>query len=148
MIDSIARHILGLNGWAALALVFGLPRLEPSAFVGFVFPGEIAVILGGVLAFEHRVSLPAVLAAAISGAILGDTTGYAIGRRYGRRMLTGRVGRLVKHEHVHRAERYLTERGGKAVFLGRFTAALRVMIPGLAGMARMPYRTFVVYNVA
>ncbi|HEX6516480.1 MAG TPA: phosphatase PAP2 family protein, partial [Nocardioidaceae bacterium] len=47
-----------------------------------------------------------------------------------------------------RGERYLAERGGKAVFLGRFTAALRVMIPGLAGMARLRYRTFLAYNVA
>jgi len=148
MIDSIARHILGLHGWAALALVFALPLLESSAFVGFVFPGEIAVLLGGVLAFQHRVSLPAVLAAAVAGAIGGDTIGYAIGRRYGRRLLSGRVGRrIARREHVERAERYLAERGGKAVFLGRFTAALRVMIPGLAGMARMRYRTFVVYNV-
>src|SRR6266496_2447497 len=140
MIDSIAQHILGLGGWAALAIVFAVPLLESSAFVGFVFPGEIAVLLGGVLAFQHRVSLAAVLAAGISGAILGDTIGYAIGRR---------VGRLVvRREHVDRAERYLAERGGKAVFLGRFTAALRVMVPGLAGMARMPYHVFVVANVA
>jgi membrane protein DedA with SNARE-associated domain/membrane-associated phospholipid phosphatase len=148
MIDSIARHILGLNGWVALAIVFALPLLESSAFVGFVFPGEIAVLLGGVLAFQHRVSLTAVIAAAVSGAVLGDTVGYWAGRRYGRRLLSGRFGRWVKHEHRQRAERYLAERGGKAVFLGRFTAALRVMIPGLAGMARMPYRTFVIYNIA
>jgi membrane protein DedA with SNARE-associated domain/membrane-associated phospholipid phosphatase len=148
MIDSIARHILGLNGWATLAIVFALPLLESSAFVGVVFPGEIAVLLGGVLAFQHRVSLAAVLAAAISGAIIGDTVGYWLGRRYGRRLLEGRLGRLVKREHRRRAERYLAERGGKAVFLGRFTAALRALTPGLAGMARMPYRTFAVYNVA
>ncbi|OLB77824.1 MAG: hypothetical protein AUI14_15020 [Actinobacteria bacterium 13_2_20CM_2_71_6] len=149
MIDAVARHILGLHGVAALAIVFVVPLLESSAFVGFVFPGEIAVILGGVLAFEHRVTLPAVLAAAILGAVIGDTTGYWFGRRYGRRVLSGRLGRLViRREHVERAERYLSHRGGWAVFLGRFTAALRVMIPGLAGMARMRYRTFVVANVA
>ena len=148
MIDNIARHILGLPGWAALVIVFAVPALESSAFVGFVFPGEIAVLLGGVLAFQHRVALPAVLAAAIAGAILGDTIGYWVGRRYGRRLLSGRVGRLVRREHRERAENYLRQRGGKAVFLGRFTAALRVMIPGLAGMARMRYRTFLAYNVA
>ena len=148
MIDTIAQHILGLPGWVALVIVFAVPLLESSAFVGFVFPGEIAVLLGGVLAFQHRVALPAVLAAAIVGAILGDTIGYWVGHRYGRRLLSGRVGRLVRQEHRERAERYLAQRGGRAVFLGRFTAALRVMIPGLAGMARMPYRRFLVYNVA
>src|SRR5436305_283472 len=108
-----------------------------------------AVILGGVLAFEHRVSLPAVLAAAILGAVIGDTAGYWFGRRYGRRVLSGRLGRLIiRREHVERAERYLSRRGCWAVFAGRFTAALRVMIPGLAGMARMRYSAFVVANVA
>src|SRR5215468_202084 len=147
MIDSIARQILGLHGLAALAIVFALPLLESAAFIGFVFPGEIAVLLGGVLAVQHRVSLAAVLAAAISGAIIGDTVGYWVGHRYGRRLLSGRLTRLIRQHHREKAERYLAERGGKAVLLGRFTAALRVMIPGLAGMARMPYRTFAVYNI-
>lgn len=148
VIGEIARHILGLQGWPALAVVFGLPMLESSAFLGFVFPGEIAVILGGVLAFEGRISLPAAFAAAIAGAVIGDTIGYAVGRRFGRRLVYGSVGRLINQRHLERGERYLAVRGGKAVFLGRFTTALRVMVPGLAGMARMRYRTFVVYNLA
>jgi membrane protein DedA with SNARE-associated domain/membrane-associated phospholipid phosphatase len=144
----LADRILSLHGWAALAIVFGLPALEASAFVGVVVPGEIAVLLGGVLAFERRVSLPAVLVAGIAGAICGDTVGYLVGRRYGRTLLQGSVGRLVRREHLDRAERYLAERGGPAVFLGRFTAALRALIPGLAGVARMRYRTFLLYNAA
>jgi undecaprenyl-diphosphatase len=144
----MVERLLHLHGWVALAVIFALPALESSAFLGFVFPGEVAVLLGGVLAFQHRVSLPAAIAAAVAGAIVGDTVGYQVGRRYGRRMLHGTIGRVVKHEHLDRAERYLAEKGGKAVFLGRFTAALRVMIPGLAGMSGMDYRTFAVYNVA
>ncbi|MGC9669887.1 bifunctional DedA family/phosphatase PAP2 family protein [Planosporangium sp. 12N6] len=147
MTVTIARYILGLHGWAALAVVFTLPLLESSTFLGFVFPGEIAVLLGGVLAVHHRADLPAVLVAAVAGAVLGDSVGYAVGRRYGRRLLDGPAERFVRRRHLDRAERYLAERGGKAVFLGRFTAALRVLIPGLAGMARMPYGTFALYNV-
>lgn len=146
MVASIADRILGLHGWLAIAAVFLLPALESSAFVGFVFPGEIAVLVGGVLAYQHKVSLPVGLAAAIGGAIVGDTIGYEIGKRWGRRMLHGTVGRVVRHEHLDRAEHYLAERGGKAVFFGRFTAALRVLIPGLAGMSGLRYRTFLAYN--
>lgn len=148
VIGELARHVLGLHGWVALAVVFALPMLESAAFVGFVFPGELAVILGGVLAYEHRVSLPAVLAAAILGAICGDTVGYAVGRRFGRRMLYGSLGRFIRHRHLERAERYLARRGGPAVFFGRFTTALRVMIPGLAGISRLRYPTFLLFNVA
>lgn len=148
MLDRIAAHLLTLPPWVALLVVFLLPALEASAFVGFVFPGEIALILGGVLAFQVAVPLWAVLAAGIGGAVIGDSVGYLVGRRWGRRLVDSTIGRLINHEHLDRGERYLAERGGKAVFLGRFTAALRVMIPGLAGMARLRYRTFLAYNVA
>ena len=78
--SSLGDRILHLHGVAALAVVFLVPALECSAFIGFVFPGEIAVLLGGVLAFQHRVSLPAALAAAVLGAVVGDSVGYAVGR--------------------------------------------------------------------
>jgi membrane protein DedA with SNARE-associated domain/membrane-associated phospholipid phosphatase len=148
MMTAIASHILALPPWAALLVVFALPALESSAFIGFIFPGEIALLLGGVLAYEGNVSLGAVLAAGIAGAIVGDSIGYGVGHRYGRRILDGTLGRFVHSRHLDRAEVYLAERGGKAVFFGRFTAALRVMIPGLAGMSGLRYRTFATFNVA
>jgi undecaprenyl-diphosphatase len=147
-VSHLGDYILHLRGWVALAVIFGVPALESSAFLGFFFPGEIAVLLGGVLAYQHRVSLPAAMAAAIAGAIIGDSVGYEVGRHFGRALLDGTVGRVIKGKHIDRAERYLAEKGGKAVFLGRFTAALRVMIPGMAGMAGMEYRTFALYNVS
>ncbi|QGN34027.1 bifunctional DedA family/phosphatase PAP2 family protein [Microlunatus sp. Gsoil 973] len=146
--DAIASHILALPPWVALLLIFLLPALESSAFVGFVFPGETALILGGVLAFRGVVPLWAVLVAGILGAIIGDSVGYAVGRRWGRNLIHGTLGRLINRKHLDRGERYLAERGGRAVFLGRFTAALRVMIPGLAGMARLRYPLFLAYNAA
>src|SRR5215467_15110423 len=87
-------RILSLPGWLVLTLVFAFPALEASAFVGFVFPGEIAIILGGVAASRGTVPLWAVIAAAVSGAIIGDSLGYLIGRRWGTRLLTGTIGRL------------------------------------------------------
>lgn len=153
MLTSITDWILSLNGWFALAIVFLAPALESSAFLGFVFPGEIAVILGGVLAYNGRIPLPAVIVAAVTGAIVGDTLGYFVGRRWGRRILRGVGGRVPFlrrriDEHLESAQAYLRRRGGAAVFFGRFTAALRVMVPGLAGMAEIPYGRFAFYNAA
>jgi undecaprenyl-diphosphatase len=145
----LIEHILHLSGWVALLIVFAVPALESSAFLGFVFPGETALILGGVLAFYGRVSLWSVLVAGILGAIIGDSVGYVVGREYGRRLLQARpFRRILKPRRIERAQDYLARRGGRAVFFGRFTAALRVMVPGLAGMARMPYRVFLPFNVA
>lgn len=145
---TIASHILGLPAWLALVVVFLVPALESSVFLGFVFPGEIALILGGVLASQGRVALGAVLAAGIVGAVVGDSVGYLVGRRYGRRVVEGTLGRFIPHHHFDRAEKYVAERGGRAVFFGRFTASLRAMVPGLAGMSGMSYRRFVGFNVA
>jgi undecaprenyl-diphosphatase len=149
---AVTDTILRLHGFAALAIVFLIPALEASAFVGFVFPGEIAVLLGGVLAYQGRVPLWAVIVAAVLGAAIGDSIGYAIGKRWGRSLLHGTLGRLPiirrgLDKHLDQAEEYVRRRGPRAVFVGRFTAALRVLVPGLAGMAGVPYRSFVTFNV-
>jgi membrane protein DedA with SNARE-associated domain/membrane-associated phospholipid phosphatase len=146
---SLIEHILSLSGWPALLIVFAVPALEASAFLGFVFPGETALLLGGVLASYGRVSLWAALIAGVLGAVIGDSAGYLVGREYGHRLLGARPFRRILATHrVERAQEYLAQRGGRAVFFGRFTAALRVLVPGLAGMARMRYRVFLPFNVA
>jgi membrane protein DedA with SNARE-associated domain/membrane-associated phospholipid phosphatase len=153
VIGTIVERLLHLHGAAALTLVFLLPALEASAFIGFLFPGEIAVILGGVLASQGRFPLVAAIAAAVVGAFVGDSVGYAIGRKYGRRLLQGTIGQipLVRRRlefELAKAEAFLLRRGAWAVIIGRLTAVLRVLVPGLAGMARMPYGRFVVANGA
>lgn len=148
MLTAMVQQLLATPAWLALLVVFALPALESSAFLGFVFPGEMAVLLGGVAAGQGHVPLAGVLAAGVCGAVAGDAVGYLVGRRWGRRILDSTLGRFVKADHLDRAERALGRRGGWAVFGGRFTVALRVLVPGLAGMARMPYRRFAVANVA
>ena len=144
----LMEHLLATPAWVVLLVVFALPFLESAAFLGFVFPGETAVVLGGVVASQGHIALAPVIAAAILGAIAGDAIGYVVGRRWGRWLLDSTLGRFIKAHHIDRAERALVRSGGWAVFLGRFTAALRVMVPGLAGMAGMPYRRFAVANAA
>jgi membrane-associated protein len=143
----LLEGILKLPPWLALGLVFLLPALEASAFVGVVLPGEIGVILGGVLANQHKLPLAAVLVCAILGAVIGDSIGYWVGKRYGETLLSKIPDRLLKPEHVERAEETIRHYGGKAVFLGRFTAALRALVPGMAGMSRLHYGRFLAWNV-
>jgi membrane-associated protein len=144
----LADRILQLPPAVALLLVFALPALEASAFVGFVVPGEIGVLLGGVLANQGKLPLWAVLVAGIAGAIIGDSIGYWVGKRWGESLLSKIPNRILKQEHLTRAEDSIRRNGGKAVFVGRFTAALRVLVPGLSGMSNVPYRTFAAWNVA
>ena len=142
----ILDGILHLPPAVGLLLVFLLPALEASAFLGIILPGEIGVILGGVLANQHKLPLAAVLIAGIAGAIIGDTIGYWVGNRYGEALLSKIPNRILKPEHITRAEETIRNFGGKAVFVGRFTAALRALVPGMAGMSRINYGRFLAWN--
>jgi membrane-associated protein len=140
--------ILRLAGPLVLVVVFALPALEASTLLGMVVPGELAVVLGGVLAQQGRLPLWAAVVAGAAGAVVGDSVGYAVGRRVGERLLAHLPRRLVEPGGVERATALVRRLGGRAVFVGRFAAALRALVPGLAGVAGVPYRTFVVWNLA
>jgi len=144
----LSDTILRLAGPLALVVVFALPALEASTLLGIVVPGELALVLGGVLAHQGRVPLWATVTAGAAGAVVGDSVGYAVGRRVGGRLLTRIPRRLVQPGQVERATALLRRLGGRAVFVGRFIAALRALVPGLAGTAGMPYGSFLVWNLA
>ncbi|GAA1596766.1 hypothetical protein GCM10009804_61590 [Kribbella hippodromi] len=139
--------LLGLHGAAVYGVVGLLVFAEDALFVGFVLPGETAAVLGGVIAALGHASLPIVLVVVIGAAILGDTVGYEVGRFFGPKLLSSR---LVKGRsgRLDAARKQLAERGGTAVFLGRFVAFFRATMPALAGMSGMRYLKFLSFNAA
>lgn len=134
--------VLALRGIGAYAVVGLLAFVEAGALVGLLVPGELAVLLGRVLASRGQVSLPAMVGVAAAAVILGDSAGYEFGRHLGPRLL--RSERFVRRfgGWLERASAYVNDRGGAAVFAGRWTSVLRALVPGIAGMARMPYGRF------
>jgi membrane protein DedA with SNARE-associated domain len=147
MISRLLEPLLSLSGWQAYALIGLLVFAEDSIMVGFVFPGETAAILGGVLASKGGVSLAGIVTVVVLCAIVGDSTGYAIGRRWGHSLL--KLGPLRKRQKgIALALDQLRRRGATAVFVGRFSAFLRAVIPGLAGMSSMHYPLFLGANAA
>jgi undecaprenyl-diphosphatase len=144
VLDSVAGLV---SPWAYLVLAL-LAAAESAAFVGLAVPGETAMLLGGFLAYQGRVSLPVMMVAGAVGAVVGDSIGYQIGRLFGEPLKRSRLGRRVGEERWARGEAYLRAKGGRAVFFGRFVGVLRALVPALAGMSRMPYHTFLPWNVA
>jgi membrane-associated protein len=126
--------------------VFVLPALEASTLLGLVVPGETAVLLGGVFAHQGRVPLPAVMAAAVLGAVAGDNAGYVLGARLGPALFSRASDRVALR--LEKAVAFVRRFGGGAVLLGRWAAFLRALVPSVAGASGVPYRRFVVYNVA
>lgn len=129
---------------AAGLLVFA----EDAIFIGFVVPGETAAVLAGVGAGAGNVPLAAAIIVVIVAAIVGDSVGYEVGKHwFGPALL--KFGFLRKHRtRIESAQDFLRRRGGAAVFLGRFTAFFRAMMPALAGASGLPYRRFLPWNAA
>ncbi|HEY1157240.1 MAG TPA: DedA family protein [Arthrobacter sp.] len=139
--------LLNVSPIVAYIAVFCLVFAEDAIFVGFVIPGETAAVLGGVVASRGEVQLGSMMALVVLAAIIGDSVGYEVGKHLGTRLVKTKV--LARYSRkVENAQEFLRRKGGSAVFLGRFTAFLRAVMPALAGTSRMPYGRFLAYNAA
>ena len=129
-------------------LLILLAFTEAAAFIGFVLPGETSLLIGGVFAHEGVWPLWLFLISAILGAIAGDSVGYEVGKHFGPRIKSGRFGRLIGAKRWRIAEHIFDKYHGGAIFFGRSQALLRALVPALAGMHKVPYRTFLKWNAA
>jgi len=145
VISEVLDAIQSLPPAVAYAIIFGLVFGEAAFFLGFVLPGETAVMFGGFLASNGHLDIWVLCALVFVAAVTGDSVGYEVGKHVGPRILDHRY--LRRHRRMlDRAQAMLAERGGPAVFLGRFTAFFRAVMPGLAGLSQMHYRTFLLWN--
>jgi undecaprenyl-diphosphatase len=125
------------------ALVF----LETGAFVGFVLPGETAILVGGMVAGQGEIELLPLLAVVWACALAGDLTSFALGRRLGRGFLLRHGARVgITSPRVDRVEAFFARHGGKTVLLGRNVGVVRPVMPFLAGSSGMPLRRFLAYD--
>jgi membrane-associated protein len=140
----------------ALGLLFSVPTnlgyvalagLIAGETMGIPLPGETALIAAGILASEGHLSIELVIVIAAGAAIVGDNVGFWLGRKGGRRLLE-LPGPLQHHRQrlIERGERIFERHGGKTVFFGRWFSGLRIASAWLAGVNRMPWGTFLVYN--
>ena len=129
-----------------LVLLFLAVAIESA---GIPVPGETALIAAAVLARAGHYSIVWVVVLAAAGAIIGDNIGYWLGRWGGRRLL---FRWSITRRHFDRvlppAERFFEKHGGKTVFFGRFIALLRVTAAWLAGISRMHWWQFLLWNAA
>lgn len=143
--QSLFDGLLHASPLVVICIVFALVFAEDALLIGFVIPGETAAVVGGVFASRGDLPLWGMILVVISAAILGDTVGYEIGKHLGPRIMALKL--LDKRRtQLQKAEDFLARRGGLAVFLGRFTAFFRAVMPALAGLSRMPYRRFAIWN--
>jgi membrane protein DedA with SNARE-associated domain len=129
-----------------LWFLFAIVCLESA---GLWLPGETALITAAVAAARGHLSIEGVIIVATAAAIIGDNIGYWLGREAARPLIdrSERLRRYVDRV-LPPAERFFKRHGGKAVFLARFFGGLRVTGAWMAGITRMDWWRFLVWNAA
>ena len=139
--DSLRAFIANYGYWAVV-----LALLSESA--GIPVPGEITLLLASFLAYsEHQLHLGWIIVAATAAATLGGSLGYVLGY-YGGRPVLERYQSVLRISPVtlQRGEDLFARHGAAAVFVARFVFGLRVFAGPLAGVLRMPWRAFALFN--
>jgi len=149
MIEELMHRIGDSVGAWLYLIAGGLAFAEAALLVGMVIPGETALLVAGVFcnaAFGGRLNLGVMMVVAAVAAIAGDSVGYEFGRHLGPRLRGSRLGRWVGDARWQKVDRFIHRHGGKAVLVGRVTALMRALMPSMAGMSGMRYRTFLTWN--
>lgn len=127
------------------AIVFAILAVET---MGIPAPGEAALVAAALVASQNgKINIYILIACAAVAAIVGDNIGFLLGRKFGRRLFVA-DGPLKKHrlKLLEKGEPFFERHGPKAVFLGRWVAALRIASAWLAGMNKMKWGPFLFWN--
>jgi membrane-associated protein len=140
-----AEYVVSVGYGLMTAIVF----VETGLLIGFCLPGDSLLVTAGILASRPETNLDIVWinALLIPAAILGDTLGYWIGYHSGPRLFRREKSLLFNPEHLRAAHGFYERHGGKTIVLARFMPIVRTFAPVVAGMGRMDYRRFLLYNV-
>ncbi|MFC3503629.1 DedA family protein [Micromonospora krabiensis] len=129
-----------------LAIVFA----ESGLLIGFFLPGDSLLFTAGLLTADGQyITYPLWLVCLLItvAAIAGDQVGYAFGRKVGPALFRRPNSRLFKQENVLKAHEFFEKYGARSIVLARFVPIVRTFTPIVAGVSRMNYRTFVIYNI-
>jgi len=138
------QQLVNVHGYWVVALIVGLES------IGLPLPGETILVVAAIYAAsEPSFNIWVLIMVAAFGAIVGDNIGYWLGLRYGYALLLRYGDRIGMFEARIKLGQYLfLKHGAKVVFLGRFVALLRILAAFLAGLNRMPWRTFLSANAS
>ena len=139
-------HFITHFGWlAVLVVIFA----ESGLMVGFFLPGDSLLFISGTLVERgiFKVDIWIFVICLFLAAVIGNSVGYYIGKKFGRKLFTRPDSRFFRHEYLMQAEKFYEKNGSKTIILAMFIPIVRAFSPVVAGIAHMPYRKFVTFNV-
>ncbi len=136
-----------LSGWLGYATLTAIVFAETGLLVGFVLPGDSLLFTIGVVAGAGQLDLVAIILLLICACLLGDWCGYLLGRRAGPAIFNRPDSRFFKKEHLTRTQAFYDKHGGKTIIYAKFVPIIRTFAPFVAGVANMPYRRFLSFDI-
>jgi membrane-associated protein len=144
--EQLAGMVEQLGPWLYV-LLFAIIFCETGLVVTPFLPGDSLLFAVGAVAANSSLSLPVLLGLLIAAAVLGDAVNYTLGYRIGPRVFKYESGRLLNKKHLLHAQEFYDKHGGKTIILARFIPIIRTFAPFVAGIGKMEYHRFAVYNV-
>lgn len=141
-----AQSIISKGGFYLLLIVI---FAETGLFFGFFLPGDYLLVLAGLLCATNilDVSIVVLLLALIAAGILGNYAGYWFGYRTGPMLFKRNESLFFKKRYVTMAEEFYAKYGGMALVLGRFFPIIRTFAPIFAGVVKVNFRKFTIFNI-
>ena len=133
--------------WAGYAILGAIVFSETGLLVGFFLPGDSLLFAAGFLASQDVFNIVVLNMVLIPSAICGDAVNYFLGLQLEEHVFEKGRLRFVKHSHLMAAKAFYEKHGGKAIVLAKFVPIVRTFTPFVAGIARMRYRRFLMFNV-
>ena len=127
--------------------LFSIIFAESGLFFGFVFPGDSLVFTAGFLASQNYLNIWTLLVVLFTAAVLGDNVGYWFGAKVGPMIFKKEDSRWFKKEYVNQAHEFFEKHGSKSLILARFFPVVRTFVPIVAGVGKMNYRKFFLFNI-
>ncbi|HZJ27183.1 MAG TPA: DedA family protein [Acidimicrobiia bacterium] len=135
-----------LRSFGTIGLFF-IIFAESGLLVGFFLPGDSLLFTAGLFAARGDLNIVVVLVGCFLAAVIGDQVGYAFGKRAGPSIFRRPSSRIFKQQYIEQADEFFDKHGAKTILLARFVPIVRTFAPILAGVGKMPYRTFLTFNV-
>jgi membrane-associated protein len=147
--DDYLEGIVRALGFWTYPAMFAVIFCETGLVLLPLLPGDSLLFGLGALAANERFDLNLfwLIGLLISAAVAGDAVNYYLGLRFGERFFRSDTSRLFNKRHLIRTQQFYAKYGGKTIILARFIPIIRTFAPFVAGMGKMEYRRFAVYNV-
>ena len=144
----IIDTLLAKGGLFVYVGLFFIVFAETGLALGFFLPGDSLLVVAGLVAATGKLNVALLIGLLFVAAVVGDAVGYYTGARLGPRLFKKKKSLIFRPSHLQRAHSFYEKYGGKTIVIARFVPIVRTFAPIVAGAAEMPYRRFVLFNIA